>query len=401
MKKRLLIFQSPTFIIVTLLLFINDFLLKNLYPGEITGKISDFTGMFIFPIFLYSLIGRKKRLVFLFSGLSFILWKSPLSVGFIDLWNSLTFIQIGRVIDYTDLVALLIIPIAYQFKPTKLITVNNPILKYSFGVFTLFCIIASETTEVKFENKVKGTNPYGLIGDYQLRIIQKDTSYIDTITIKRIIKSDYLLTLNHKDTLYLGEIKMKKGNYYLNKKDNNSDYWNINCFKIVNDSIYNFYPALFNSNEKIIEYFDYWDYKTIEKEDLTTYIIDNDKKETLEAFSLLLDSAKGISFNEIIRNNDTIRSVSRVSSKNSVKSDIQQNEWKIFPNPCKDKITIEQSIQSNSTVRLINLSGKVIKQEKTNSKILNWNLHELKTGIYIVELYNGESEVKTLKLIKK
>lgn len=52
----------PIPILAFAILAINDHYLKHLYPSMITGKLSDFAGVFVFPIFLcglWSLISRQ------------------------------------------------------------------------------------------------------------------------------------------------------------------------------------------------------------------------------------------------------------------------------------------------------------------------------------------------------
>ncbi len=46
---------SPTFLAAVLLLLLNDHWLKQAYPGWLTGKLSDFAGLFFFPTLLVSL----------------------------------------------------------------------------------------------------------------------------------------------------------------------------------------------------------------------------------------------------------------------------------------------------------------------------------------------------------
>ncbi len=51
MYERLKYLVSPLFIFVLFLLIINDFFLKAAFHNTFTGKLSDFSGLFIFPIF--------------------------------------------------------------------------------------------------------------------------------------------------------------------------------------------------------------------------------------------------------------------------------------------------------------------------------------------------------------
>ena len=64
MKNRSFIFASPAFIVALIALFVNDFYLKNKFPGLLTGKLSDIAGLFIFPIFIYFIFGKNKLRIY-------------------------------------------------------------------------------------------------------------------------------------------------------------------------------------------------------------------------------------------------------------------------------------------------------------------------------------------------
>ncbi|MCH2235769.1 MAG: hypothetical protein MK078_16130 [Crocinitomicaceae bacterium] len=113
MKWNLL--KTPVFITALLLLLLNDFVLKSSFSNVITGKLSDFAGVFIFAVFWLAIFPKAKKQVILLVGLFFIWWKSPLSEGFIHYWNSLGIIEYARVIDYWDLMALSMLPLAYKY----------------------------------------------------------------------------------------------------------------------------------------------------------------------------------------------------------------------------------------------------------------------------------------------
>lgn len=96
-----------------MLLLLNDFILKRLYGNWLTGKLSDFAGLFIFSLFWSALFPKHKITVLGLTGLLFILWKSPFSQGIIEFWNGLEVLPVARVVDYTDLIALIVLPVAY------------------------------------------------------------------------------------------------------------------------------------------------------------------------------------------------------------------------------------------------------------------------------------------------
>ncbi len=98
------------------LLLLNDFWLKSAFHNELTGKLSDFCGLFVFAQFWSALFHRQRLWVHWTVALLFIWWKSPLSQAFID-WVSIHFFAIGRAIDFSDLWALIMLPLSYRFKP--------------------------------------------------------------------------------------------------------------------------------------------------------------------------------------------------------------------------------------------------------------------------------------------
>lgn len=107
------------FLAALALLLLNDFLLKDIYGNWATGKASDFTGLFIFPLFWAALFPAHKTKIFWLSGLCFIFWKSAYSQPLLTLWNSTGLFPINRVIDYTDLLALSVLPLAYLLQTQK------------------------------------------------------------------------------------------------------------------------------------------------------------------------------------------------------------------------------------------------------------------------------------------
>jgi len=118
-KKQLKLLTSIWFLLGLTLLLLNDLVLKELYGNWFTGKLSDFAGLFIFPLFWTVLFPKYKNNIFLITALGFIYWKSPFSQDFIDVWNRFMLFDIDRVVDYSDLLALLILPIAYTLESAK------------------------------------------------------------------------------------------------------------------------------------------------------------------------------------------------------------------------------------------------------------------------------------------
>ena len=123
------------FVVPLIILLLNDYYFKTFFHNWVTGKLSDFAGLLIFPMFLQFLFPRLNGRAALVTGVIFVLWKSPVSEPFIDFYNSFSFFRIDRVVDYTDFVALLVLPFSHVVmqsaeKPeghTFLITRLNPL----------------------------------------------------------------------------------------------------------------------------------------------------------------------------------------------------------------------------------------------------------------------------------
>lgn len=95
-----------------LLLLCNDHMFKAAFGNWWTGKLSDFAGILILPMFLKCLFPINTLKSVGLTILFFIFWKSPLSQGAIDAINTWGGFQMGRVVDYTDFIAFLILPLA-------------------------------------------------------------------------------------------------------------------------------------------------------------------------------------------------------------------------------------------------------------------------------------------------
>lgn len=111
---------NPIFLTGLMVLVINDHWLKMRYPGVLTGKLSDFAGVLIFALFLAYVCPRWAKAMPLVTGLWFIFWKSPASTTFIDWYNTWAPIRITRIVDYSDLVALvMLLPAGYIIRRTE------------------------------------------------------------------------------------------------------------------------------------------------------------------------------------------------------------------------------------------------------------------------------------------
>lgn len=92
------------FIAGLIILAINDHYLKSNYPNMITGKLSDFVGLFIFPIFLSVILPVRTKTNYFLAALIFIVWNSPLVEQLIQVGKSIG-LPLHRTVDPTDLLA--------------------------------------------------------------------------------------------------------------------------------------------------------------------------------------------------------------------------------------------------------------------------------------------------------
>jgi len=133
---------SPVFIIAVLLLVLNDWYLKENYPNALTGKLSDFAGLFAFPFLLSVLFPRRAMAMYSGTFLLFIVWKSPLVQPVIDVLRHIR-LPVQRTVDYTDYVALAILPFSYYEFKRPVNYILKPVLVNFIAVFSALAFIAT------------------------------------------------------------------------------------------------------------------------------------------------------------------------------------------------------------------------------------------------------------------
>src|SRR5687768_13714190 len=149
------ILGSPGFVSGLFLLLLNDFVLKEQFHNGLTGKLSDFAGLFVFPLFWSAFFPRRKALIYVSSAALFVFWKSVYSQFLIEGWNSLPFFGIERTVDYSDLWALLILPLSYSYSNiSSEVHVPNKLL-YVIAVVSIVAFTATQ-----FSQKFSYSNQY-------------------------------------------------------------------------------------------------------------------------------------------------------------------------------------------------------------------------------------------------
>lgn len=115
-RNRAHLLLHPLFLCCLFVLILNDHWWKHAFPGWITGKISDFAGIFMVAVLWRTISHRAIAGCVVIAG-SFLYWKSPLAQPLIEWCNAVLYLPVARVIDYTDLAALLMLAPAFMIKP--------------------------------------------------------------------------------------------------------------------------------------------------------------------------------------------------------------------------------------------------------------------------------------------
>lgn len=124
------------FLSCVIVLFLNDHLFKFQYKSWFTGKLSDVVGIILLPMLLTYLFPKLKENSVFTAGLLFIFWKSPFSESFIKIYNIISPISIHRIVDYSDLLVLLLLPIPYF-----LIKNSNVLHQFSLKRINAFAVL--------------------------------------------------------------------------------------------------------------------------------------------------------------------------------------------------------------------------------------------------------------------
>ncbi|TDP03089.1 hypothetical protein [Flavobacterium sp. 245] len=172
MKQRE--FTSIGFILALTILLLNDFYFKIYYGNWLTGKLSDFAGLFIFPLFWTILFPKLKDKIYFASAIIFIYWKTVYSEALFEIINQLSIIKLNRVVDLTDLLALLILPISYSYhqKVNKNFTTINPTF---IVILTSFSFIATS-----YDSEIEYKNEYTF--DFPIDTLKTKIYYLKTIS---------------------------------------------------------------------------------------------------------------------------------------------------------------------------------------------------------------------------
>ena len=77
------------------------------------------------------------------------------------------------------------------------------------------------------------------------------------------------------------------------------------------------------------------------------------------------------------------------------------NKFIIYPNPAANRIKIQASNHTFNSIIIYSLNGKTIKKYSIESSTNEFDIDDLKAGIYIMSVHNKKKEIHRYKLIKK
>ena len=116
-SDRLASLASPAFIAALALLVLNDFVLKPAFHNAVTGKLSDFAGLFALTLFVVTLWPRWRWSAGCALAAAFTFWKTSHADSLIESLNVLLPFAVSRTVDLADLIALPMIPLAAWAAP--------------------------------------------------------------------------------------------------------------------------------------------------------------------------------------------------------------------------------------------------------------------------------------------
>lgn len=140
---------SPGFLLGLGLLLLNDFILKAAFHNWLTGKLSDFAGLFIFPLFFTAFFPRQKVWIYAATALGFVWWKSAYSQPLFVLLNSQPYYNVDRVVDVTDLIALTMLPLSFLYSRRTAQRPGKPLLIYTCCLVSVFAFAATSFASQK------------------------------------------------------------------------------------------------------------------------------------------------------------------------------------------------------------------------------------------------------------
>lgn len=252
------ILLHPFFLTNLILLLLNDCYWKYAYPNWFTGKLSDFAGLITLSFFLCAFF-RNKKMILIFCGLFFIWWKSAFSQPAIEFFNDFFSIKLHRTIDYSDLIALLVLPLVFIIHP---LPVHIPFKKFAvysiaFASLFAFCNTSLPPRQGFYsyirENEVSFYEEYPTSKNKE-EILQKLTSlgiiyYKETQRFYPINETDVYYRIKVKDSFYYSRLNNSKDSSLFVKRVSDTFYV-LPLYVINGDSLKNIEFNFYATNRK-------------------------------------------------------------------------------------------------------------------------------------------------------
>lgn len=252
-KQQLSLLFHPLFLLSLLLLLLNDCYFKYQFHNAFTGKLSDFSGLFAFTIFFFSLFPDYKRAIIIVVFFFFAWWKSPLSDFVVDFFNYRLAISVHRVKDYSDLFATIILPLAMYVKPLSYI--EGPVQKFAVWCIAIISFTAFTATtlprrlidddKVLLDKHVKTKKEeetiIKVLEDHGLGPIKK------TSIFEKMWQNNLYLKLKNSDSVMISADSLYAGVY---RKLEYGDAYIIPKFYVAGDSVFNLRFIIYDFNSR-------------------------------------------------------------------------------------------------------------------------------------------------------
>jgi hypothetical protein len=199
----------PLFLLQLSLLLLNDFTWKYEYHNWFTGKLSDFTGLFVFPVFFSAFFPGRKKLIFILTAALFVWWKSPYSNPLISFFNEHMGLPVYRVTDYTDCIALVVLPFAYSIREVN----YSPSVMQNFAVCCVGVISVIAFSATSMPRYLTEKDETGIRVDKTIRTKKREYEIIKTLKT-----AGFSLT---KDSVHYEPVWHY--NYFLKVKDSSGE----------------------------------------------------------------------------------------------------------------------------------------------------------------------------------
>ncbi|MEL6971009.1 MAG: hypothetical protein AAFZ63_21670 [Bacteroidota bacterium] len=241
---------SPIFLIALSTLILNDQIWKYTYGNLLTGKLSDFSGLILLPLVLAFLFPAWRKGTVWFSALFFLFWKTPWSTPFIDWYNLIAPIPISRVVDYSDYLALFILPLPYWMiqrfaqAPTHTSAHWQPLASWSVLLVTSLSFIATQPPPRLFFQYSSGNVSFY---DCKFKIDMTRAEVLQKLANQGLVVE--------VDTALAGNIRMRNFVYSDSILANDPPFYRIPQFAVEGDTLYEIQFSLRpQAKEKVILY---------------------------------------------------------------------------------------------------------------------------------------------------